>query len=85
MSRAIILDYEDGSVNILPIPEDTPESRECEYVESHPCYDSSSMSYMIVGDSADVFEVSDIMHIAHLENGIVCHEDRPIFTKVGEL
>ena len=84
MSRAIILDYEDGSVNILPIPEDTPDSRECEYVESHPCYDSNSMSYMIVGDSAEVFEVST-MPMAHWENGIVCHEDRPIFTKVGEL
>ena len=84
MSRAIILDYEDGTINILPIPEDTPESRECEYVESHPCYNSDSMCYMIVGDSADVFEVSTEQY-AHKENGIVCHEDRPIFTKVGEI
>ena len=42
------------------------------------------MSYMIVGDSAEVFEVST-EQFAHKENGIVCHEDRPIFTKVGEL
>lgn len=84
MSRAIILDYEDGSINILPIPEDTPESRECEYVESHPCYNSDSMYYMIVGDSTDVFEVTTEQS-AHKENGIVCFEDRPIFTKVGEI
>ena len=59
MNRAIILDYEDGTINILPIPEDTPESKECEYVESHPCYNSDSMSYMIVGETAEVFKVNE--------------------------
>ena len=57
MSRAIILNYRDGSVDFLPIPKDTPESREGEYVESHPCYDSDSMAYMIVGEEVDVFNV----------------------------
>ena len=84
MRNAVILNYADGTIDILPIPEDTPESRECEYVESHPCYNSSSMYYMIVGDSAEVFEVSTEQY-DHKENGIVCFEDRPIFTKVGEI
>ncbi len=58
MRNAVILNYADGTIDILPIPEDTPESRECEYVESHPCYDSDSMSYMIAGEDIEVFKVT---------------------------
>ena len=82
--KAIILDYGDGSINILPIPRNVPDNKECEYVESHPCYDSGAMAYMVVEDSAEVFEVST-EQFSHKENGIVCYKDIPIFTKVGEL
>ena len=58
MKRAIILDYSDNSIVILPIPDEIYEKgQEDDYVQSHPAYDSQECDYMISGEETDVYEV----------------------------
>ena len=56
--KAIILDYRDGSLNILPIPKEWEEKAD-EFVKAHPFYDDGSCYYMISSD--DEIEVYNIV------------------------
>ena len=61
--KAIILDYSDGSVNLLPIPKDMEENTS-EYVEN--VVNTSHCSYMIhQNDSFPVYEII----VTESENG----------------
>jgi len=72
--KAIILDYTDASILILPIPKECEEYEADEFVRSHPCYDDSCCYHMVTsGDSFYVYNVvndgndsHDYVHIANL-------------------
>lgn len=57
MRNAVILDYADGTIDILPIPDEIPEDKESEYVEEHPAYRSDECYYMLVTGDIDIFKV----------------------------
>lgn len=59
MRNAVILDYSDGTINILPIPQEIQENgRDTDYIESHPAYDADECSYMIVDGDINIFKAS---------------------------
>ena len=57
MRNAVILDYSDGEIVILPIPEDIAPEREDSFVRMHPAYDSDECSYMIVEGNIEISKV----------------------------
>lgn len=56
--KAIILDYCDGTIMLLPIPQEWENDAD-EFVRAHPCYDDSCMYHMV--NDGDTFEVYDIV------------------------
>ena len=78
MRKAIIFDYSDGTILLLPIPDEISVENEERYVNEHPCYRSDEMYYMIVEGDTEVYKVST-EETAHKENGIVCYETRPVY------
>ena len=58
MRNAVILNYADGTIDILPIPDEIPEDKECEYVEGHPAYRYDECAYMLAGEEIEVRKVT---------------------------
>ena len=69
--KAIIIDYEDGSINVLPIPKDWEENAD-EFVESHPRYSDGSCYYMTTND--DEVPVYDIVEDGEDEDGMPTYD-----------
>lgn len=57
MRNAVILDYSDGDIVILPIPEDIAPEHEDSFVRMHPAYDSDTCSYMVIDGAIDIYKV----------------------------
>ncbi len=58
--KAILFDYADGKILLLPIPQDEENDADA-YVRSHPCYDDKCMFYMM-GDG-NTFSVYDVIQL----------------------
>ena len=56
--KALIIDYTDASLLLLPIPEDR-EADADDYVREHPAYDDSCCYHIVT--SGDYFPVYDII------------------------
>ena len=69
--KAIIFDYEDGSLNVLPIPKEWEENAD-EFVESHPYYNKASCYYMTANN--DEFPVYDIVEDGEDDDGVPTYD-----------
>ena len=54
--KAIIIDYTDGTLSILPIPKEWEDNAE-EFVVEHPFYDDSTCHYMISKGDISVYDI----------------------------
>ncbi len=75
--KAIILDYRDGTINIMPIPKEWEENAD-EFIRAHPCYDESSCYYMIAQD--DTIEVYKIVEVGKDKDGYPNYDYQNIAT-----
>lgn len=69
--KAILLDYSDGTINVLPIPKEWEDNAD-EFVQAHPCYVQDEMYYMISPD--DEIEVYDIVQDGEDTDGYPCYD-----------
>ena len=69
--KAIILDYSDGTVNVLPIPKEWEDNAD-EFVQAHPFYSQDEQYYMI--SPYDEVEVYDIVQDGKDTDGYPCYD-----------
>ena len=69
--KAIILDYTDYTINILPIPKEWEDNAD-DFVRAHPNYSEDEMYYMISPD--DNVEVYDIVQDGEDTDGYPCYD-----------
>lgn len=57
--KALIFDYNDDSISILPIPKEWEDNAD-KYVEQHPAYNANHCLYMISMGGVQVYDIVDI-------------------------